>query len=70
MVVIAETQTNVVSLYRQTYTSLLSWDNEMNVKLGDINDLQNTYRSEWYRSLTQPFPQESMINNHIYDIEL
>jgi len=42
----------------------------MNVKLGDINDLQKTYGSEWYRPLTQPFPQASMINNHIYDMEL
>jgi hypothetical protein len=42
----------------------------MNVKLGDINDLQKTYGSEWYRPLTQPFPQASMINNHIDDMEL
>ena len=70
MDVIAETQTNKVSIYRQTYTSSLSWDNEVNVKLGDINDLQNTYGSEWYRPLTQPFPQASMINNRIDDMEL
>ena len=70
MDVIAETQTNEASLYRQTYTSSLSWDNEMNVKLGDINDLQKTYISEWYRPSNQPFPQASMINNHIYDMEL
>ena len=42
----------------------------MNVKLGDINDLQNTYGSEWYITLTQAFPQEIMINNHIDDMEL
>ena len=42
----------------------------MNVKLGDINDLQKTYGFEWHRPLTQPFPQESMINNHIDDMEL
>ena len=68
--VIAETQTNEVSLYRQTYTSSLSCNNEMNVKLGDINDLQKTYGYELYRPLTQLFPQASMINNHIYDMEL
>ena len=44
--VIAETQTKEVSLYRQTYTSSLSWDNEVSVKLGDINDLQKTHGSE------------------------
>ena len=65
-----QTQRNEVSLYRQTYTSPLSCDNKMNVKLGGINDLQKTYRSEWYRPLTQPFPQASMINNHICDMEL
>ena len=63
-------KTNEVSLYRQIYTLSLSWDDEVNIKLGDINDLQNTYGSEWYRPLTQPFPQASMINNHIYDMEL
>ena len=42
----------------------------MNVKLGDIKDLHKTYGSEWYRPLIQPFPQASMINNHIDDMEL
>ena len=45
-------------------------DNEKNAKLADINDLQKTYRSDWYRPLTQSFPQASMINNHIDDMEL
>ena len=68
--VIDETQTNEVSLYRQTYTSSLSWDNEMNVKLGDINNLQKTYSFERYRPLTEAFPQASMTTNLIYDMEL
>ena len=46
--VIAKTQeTKSHSTARYVYLIIIM-DNEKNVKLGDINDLQKTYGSEWY----------------------
>ena len=45
----------------------LSCDNN-NVKLGDINDLQRTYGSEWCRTVDETFPRASMISTIGYGV--